>query len=134
MRCPGSGDISSLHRNLLRDTRKILTRHCLLLTYCFEPISNFGQFLRAISHNLGMVCDLVQRCDPALLQLLSFGSCSKQLLRSALDLLSDLRLLLAPGLELLLDRGKLPLCLIAGLCGFAHLHRGCNDFGLQVGK
>src|SRR4051795_10464341 len=79
--------------------------------------------------SLRMSRDLTELCHPALLNLLRLGSCSEQLLHLILKLLGTLRLLLPPGLKLLLHGGKLSLSLIARLCGFAQSRTRCNDLG-----
>src|SRR3954468_7861099 len=115
----GLGDIGSLDRVLLRQPCQVLVGLGLLLPCHFEPISNFGEFLSAISLSLRMSRDLTERRAPALLSLLRLGSRLGQLLHQILKLLGTLRLLLPPGLKLLLNRGKLRLSLIARLCRFA---------------
>src|SRR5215213_3692333 len=74
---------------------------------------------------------VISLSDATLLDVLSFGSRLGQLLHVHLDLLRDLRLLLALVLKLCLNRGILRLSLIARLCRFAQSRTGRNDLGLQ---
>jgi len=129
----GLSDIGGFGRNLFRQSGKLLACLGLLLAGCFELLSNLRQLLSAISLQLRMGCEFVERRAPALLSLLRLGSRLGQLLHQILKLSGALRLLLPPGLKLLLDRGKLRLSLIADLCGFVQPRAGCSDHGLQIG-
>jgi hypothetical protein len=129
----GLGDIGGLRCSLPRNARKTLAGLGLLLPGCFEPASDFGQLLGAFDLGVRNGCDFIERRDATLFDILSFGSRLGQLLHVHLDLLRDLRLLLALVLKLCLNRGMLCLSLIARLCRFAQSRTGGNDLGLQVG-
>src|SRR5215204_3792457 len=84
----GLSDIGGLGRHLFRQSGKPLACLGLLLAGSFELLSNLRQLLSAISHQLRMGCEFVERRAPALLSLLRLGLRLGQLLHLILKLLS----------------------------------------------
>ena len=88
----------------LGDAGQLLARLALLLTRGLQPLADVSQLLGARHHGLLIVRDLVTRCRKLLLCLLHLPLNLGQLLGLGLELLDNLRLLLALSLQLFLTR------------------------------
>jgi len=113
---------------------QLLARLALLLARGLQPLADVSQLLGARDHGLLIVRDLVTRCRTLLFCLLHLPLNLGQLLGLGLELLDDLRLLLALCLKLLLNRDQFGLRLVPGGSRLARLVRCGGDPGLQIGQ